>query len=321
MSGPDDRVAQTVPEEASPAPTPPRVSVVVPVYNDVARLRLCLEALARQSYPADRYDVLVVDNASTEDVTAAVPADARFRLLREERPGSYAARNTGLAATDAEVVAFTDSDCLPMDDWLEAGVGALTADTTVDAVGGRIELTFRSGRPVSPAEHFEAVGGFPQERYVREMSFAATANLFVRRAALDRVGSFDERLRSGGDVDFGKRLTGAGGRLVYDAAPVVQHPARHTWAQLRAKTVRVSRGVSDRTGSGDRARTVRRAGRDLRSAATVWLRVWLMPQPDQAVGKLAYAAAFSYVRLLRVRTYVWRDVSAAARRRLRRGHR
>lgn len=286
----------------------PRVSVVVPVYNDVARLRQCLAALARQSYPVDRYDVVVVDNASTEDLAPALPADARFRLLREEQPGSYAARNTGLAATDAEVLAFTDSDCLPQDDWLEAGVRALTADPAVDAVGGRIVLTFRNGRPTSPAEHYEAVVGFPQERYVRDMSFAATANLFVRREAMDRVGGFDARLRSGGDVAFGKRLTGAGGRLVYDATPVVEHPARHSWAQLRAKTVRVAQGVSDRTGGLDRVATLRRGGRDLRSAAAVWLRVWTMPTPDRPVDKLRYAAAFCYVRLLRARVYLRRDL-------------
>lgn len=306
MSGPYDE--RSVGAPAPPVPVLPRVSVIIPVYNDVARLRRCLEALARQTYPADRYDVVVVDNASTEDLSEVLPDAAGFRLLREERPGSYAARNKGVAATDAEVLAFTDSDCLPMDDWLAAGVRALTADPTADAVGGRIVLTFRSGRPVSPAEHFEAVTGFPQERYVQEMSFAATANLFVRRTALARVGPFDEQLKSGGDVDFGKRLTAAGGRLVYDGAPVVEHPARHTWSQLRAKTVRVARGVSDRTGGLDRAGTLRRGVRDLRSAATVWLRVWTMPQPDTVVGRLRYAAAFSYVRLLRVRVYLLSDL-------------
>lgn len=309
MSSPDNDEGPTR-APAAPGLALPRVSVIVPVYNDVVRLRRCLAALARQSYPADRYDVLVVDNGSTEDLAPAVPDVAGFRLLREERPGSYAARNTGLAATDAELLAFTDSDCLPMDDWLEAGVRALTVDPTVDAVGGRILLTFRSGGPVSPAEHFEAVTGFPQERYVREMSFAATANLFVRRAALDRVGPFDEQLKSGGDVEFGKRLTAGGGRLRYDAGPVVEHPARHTWGQLRIKTVRVAQGVSDRTGGLDRAGTLRRAARDLRSAATVWLRVWTMPQPDRAAARLRYAAAFSYVRLLRVRVYLLSDLFA-----------
>lgn len=287
----------------------PTVCVIVPVYNDVARLRRCLESLEQQSYPRPLYDVVVVDNGSTEDVRAALPPGSTVRVLREDTPGSYAARNTGLAATDADVLAFTDSDCVVQPGWLESGARALAQDPSVDAVGGRIELTFRTGRPVSPAEHFEAVTGFPQQRYVEEMSFAATANLFVRRSALERVGPFDEQLRSGGDVDFGKRLVASGGRLVYDAAPVVQHPARHTWGQLRAKTVRVAEGVSDRTGGLDRSGTLRRAGRDLRSAATVWLRVWTMPQPGRVVDKVKYAAAFSYVRLLRMRVYLAKDLT------------
>ena len=77
------------------------------------------------AYPADRFDVVVVDNASTEDVAAAVPADERFTLLVEPRRGSYAARNTGLGVARGEVLAFTDADCRPDPDWLTEAVAEL----------------------------------------------------------------------------------------------------------------------------------------------------------------------------------------------------
>ncbi|MDD9205639.1 glycosyltransferase, partial [Georgenia sp. 10Sc9-8] len=66
-------------------PPLPTVSVVVPVRNDVERLRRCLDLLRRQDYPPDRYEVIVVDNNSTDDIAGAVPSDPRFRLVHEGR--------------------------------------------------------------------------------------------------------------------------------------------------------------------------------------------------------------------------------------------
>ena len=79
----------------------PPVSVIVPVKDGAAALDRCLTALDAQDYPG-RAQVVVVDNASTEDVGAAVAAHPGVALLREERRGSYAARNTGLAAATGE---------------------------------------------------------------------------------------------------------------------------------------------------------------------------------------------------------------------------
>src|SRR5690606_16589320 len=97
--------------------TMPTVTVVVPVYNDVQRLRTCVAALLAQDYPAERVEVLVVDNASDVDVSVALPAgETRVRLLHESRRGSYAARNRALTEATGEVLAFTDADCLPRPD-------------------------------------------------------------------------------------------------------------------------------------------------------------------------------------------------------------
>src|SRR5690606_10599748 len=113
------------------------VTVIVPVYNDVARLRTCLTALAAQDYPADLLDVIVADNASSEDVRVALPADDdRFTIVHEARQGSYAARNTGWGHARGEILAFTDSDCLPRADWISRAVAALHAPDAPDAVGG-----------------------------------------------------------------------------------------------------------------------------------------------------------------------------------------
>ena len=283
--------------------TLPTVSVIIPVRDGAAGLTLCLAAIARQSYPRDLLDVVVVDNGSREDLSRALPADPRFALIREERPGSYAARNAGLAHATGEVLAFTDGDCIPDQEWIERGVEALSAEPRPDAIGGRIHLTFPAGRPANGPQHFEDVLGFPQQRYVEELSFSATANLMVWRDASDRVGPFDPTLRSGGDLDWGRRLVAGGGVLRYADAAVVDHPARDTWGELGRKTVRVAQGISDQRSDDDLAtgRIVRDVAHELRTAVSIWWRVWRQPRPTGTRAKVEFAAATSYVRFLRAR--------------------
>src|SRR3989338_7815520 len=109
-------------------PAKPFVSVVVPVYNDNVRLKKALEALERQSYPADRYEVLVVDNASEDDVRSIMSAYPRVKYLFEGKRGPASARNRGVREAKGEIIAFTDSDCIPRPDWIERGVAAVRSN-------------------------------------------------------------------------------------------------------------------------------------------------------------------------------------------------
>src|SRR5918998_5105397 len=103
----------------------PFVSVIVPVYNDQEDLVLCLEALENQTYPKDRYEVVVVDNGSKESIEPVVSRFTCASAAREDRPGTYAARKNGLRLARGEIIAFTDADCIPTPQWLEKGVGKL----------------------------------------------------------------------------------------------------------------------------------------------------------------------------------------------------
>lgn len=298
--------------------TLPTVSVIIPVYNDAAALRRCLTALEAQDYPADLLQVLVVDNASTEDVGAALPADPRFQLLHESRRGSYAARNTGVRSATGKVLAFTDGDCVPRPDWVRQGVRALSAEPRPDAIGGAIELFFPHGaEPRTGPEHFEVRHEFQQRKYIEEWSFAATANVFVTREVFDRVGPFDAALQSGGDTDWGTRLVASGGRLVYAPEVVVDHPARSDWRELGRKSRRVANGIADRTKHLGRRALAHRAYREARGGLSIWLRVWdgSHPAPDGVAAKVRYAAAFSFVRALRVGVHARRVAAGRPTRR------
>jgi len=225
----------------------PDVSVVIPVLGDAERLALCLDALDRQTLPAARFEVIVADNARDRDeaVAAAVAAHApRARLVHEPRPGSYAARNRGIADARGAIVAFTDADCVPRPDWLERGVAALSADPGIGLVGGRIEVVPRDPRRRRAAETYDLVFGFPQERFVRELGFAATANAFTRREVLAAVGPFRDDLQSGGDWEWGQRV-GRSFKVAYAPDAVVDHPARATVRELATKQRRIELGRAD----------------------------------------------------------------------------
>lgn len=223
------------------------ICVVVPVHDDRDALRRCLAALRAQDVDAASFEVVVCDNASTRDPVAASDLEGAehpsIRLLAVAEPGSYNARNRCLEATDAPLLAFTDADCTPRPGWLREGLAALEI-SGADLVAGKVE-TYTQHVPPTPIELFEQETAFPQQRYVEEMAFGVTANLFVRRAVFDAVGPFDERLFSGGDRELCTRAVSAGHRIAYGAGAVVDHPARATLAEIAAKARRVLIGARD----------------------------------------------------------------------------
>jgi glycosyltransferase involved in cell wall biosynthesis len=219
------------------------VSVVIPVHNSAAELRLCLAALERQTCPRDAYEIIVVDNASTESLAAVRRDFPGVRWATESRPGSYAARNRGLALATGEIVAFTDADCRPHADWIEQGAAALaTAGATL--AGGHVELTGPADRPLNAYELIEmstsALGN--QRRTIETFGYAVTANLFTYRAVFARVGPFDATLRSSGDREWTQRAVRRGERLVYAANAAVDHPRRGSFCFHATKRRRLMGG-------------------------------------------------------------------------------
>lgn len=287
----------------------PRVTVIIPVHDDAERLVRCLAALRAQTYPGP-VEIVVVDNASRQDVATALPAEPPVRLVHEPRPGSYRARNAGVAVATGELLAFTDADCRPAPRWLERAVERLDGDPTIDAVGGRIALVFRDGAaPTTGPELYEERHTFRQDRYVGEWSFSATANLVTRSDTFGRVGPFDAGLLSGGDLDWGRRLAAAGGRMVYDPEVVVEHPSRPGWRDLVTKSARVAGGLADRQAGAGRAARLRAARHDLRSALAVWRTVWHDEGLARPRDRLAYGAAYTTARGVRSWTQLRRALT------------
>lgn len=285
----------------------PFASVVVPVYNDAARLMACLRALGQQTYPADRYEVIVVDNGSdvavAPMVTAALPS---ARVVNESQPGSYAARNRGLAMAQGEVIALTDSDCLPAAQWLEEGVRALVQTPNCGLVGGRIDVLFADPADPTPVEILSALTARRQAQFIGVDHFGETANLFTFRAVVEKVGPFEPGLRARGDVVFGQRVFAAGYRQVYADRAVVTHPAPRSLRELRRRTARMVGGKYDvrrlvpgpapvtRTGSTDARNVPRLAARIWRSKEIRRLKRW------RVLGVLVFVQGVAFCERFRL---------------------
>ncbi len=224
----------------------PFVSVIIPVYNDAIRLEKCLKALEAQRYASDRYEVVVVDNGSSEPMQPTISKFKHAVAAYEAQPGSYAARNKGIELAKADVLAFTDGDCIPHEDWLANGVQTLAQNAGCGLVGGRIDIFFADEKRPTAVELFDALWGFPQEEYISIDQYAVTANLITRRDVFEKVGLFNSRLKSGGDREWGERVVAAGYKVVYGDDVCVGHPARRTLSELARKIVRVSGGRFDR---------------------------------------------------------------------------
>lgn len=213
-----------------------RVSVVIPHYQDLAGLELCLGALARQTHPPDDFEIIVADNNSPEGETAVAEVIAgRARLIVVTDKGAGPARNGGVTLARGEILAFTDSDCVPEPQWLAEGLAALPA---YDFIGGRVTVLVKDPERLTGAEAFERVFAFDFKTYITKKGFTGAGNLFCSRAVFDKVGGFRSVVSE--DVEWSNRARGLGLRLGYAPRAIVGHPARRTWDELWTKWRRVN---------------------------------------------------------------------------------
>lgn len=222
----------------------PRVSVIIPTRNGAHRLPDLLAALERQTADPASFEILLVDDASTDDTADVVGRSGSAQLLRSEQHlGCAGASNLALVHARGSIVAFTDDDTIPADDWIERG-SALFPDGGPDVVGGHIELFTHD--PPSVAEMVDLGKGYLDQHAMVEEGYAATANAWVRREVIERVGGFRE-IFSGQDQDrdLVERAVASGARLTYAPDVIVRHPARASVLELARKEYRLARGASE----------------------------------------------------------------------------
>ena len=135
----------------------PFISVIIPTYNRSALLSQTVETFLAQDYPAEKWELLLVDNASTDDtwsvITKLASRDDRIRGLKESRKGAHFARNSGAVAARGGILYFTDDDMLAEPNLLSAIIEGFEADPKVASVTGKVLPRWDTEPPVWVLEH------------------------------------------------------------------------------------------------------------------------------------------------------------------------
>jgi glycosyltransferase involved in cell wall biosynthesis len=211
----------------------PPISVVVPAFQASATIERCLAALARQTLAHEQYEVIVVDDGSTDDTAnRATRSGARVvRLARNQGPAQ--ARNAGVAAARGEIVVFTDSDCEPTNSFL-AALTAPLRDASIAATKGTYASNQRTLVPRFVQLEYES--RYRHTAAASKVDFIDTYAACYRREDLLRSGGFDPRFRVCEDQELSFRLAEAGlhMRFVPDARTYHQH-AETMWDYVRKK--------------------------------------------------------------------------------------
>ena len=223
-----------------------KVSVIVPVWNDERRVVKCINALKNQQFVPEAYEIIIIDNGSTDRTFEEIQGIEGITVLQELKPGSYAARNKGLSVAKGHYVAFTDSDCVPDKNWLASLIECAETQRDIGVVAGDVSFFKDEADEIDDASlAYESFFSMNQEEYARK-GVCITANWLSKKKTLLELGGFNAKLKSGGDHDMAKRLTNNGLSVVFCKQAVVAHPARNKQEILK-KRRRVIGGSWDKT--------------------------------------------------------------------------
>lgn len=224
------------------------ISVIIPVYKDKNRLLGLLNSLNSQTLELNKWEVIVVNNDPEKslDISALVNPLYKLKILNEKTPGSYAARNKGIKEAKGDILAFTDSDCLPDKNWLLNAYKNFEKDANrkIGILTGPIPLFFKNPLALSDAEVYEKYTGFTTESYASEGK-AVTANWFSYAAVIHEFGGFNPELKSNGDSELSGKIS-TKYSVFFQKDIIVNHPARYTTEELVSKYRRLLGGTYTR---------------------------------------------------------------------------
>ncbi len=216
------------------------LSVVVPTRNRADKLGVCLDSLLAQDFRADGYEIIVVDDGSTDATPQVVQQriDAKpnvaITLVQQSPQGPNAARNAGFAASRGDPVCFVDDDVQAPAPWLSTMAAGFVDYPDAPAFAARVRLRLEHPRRRDCPRHPYAASLELGDTDLRVPS-AVGAAIAVRRKTVNAVGPFDPWTTGGDDTEWFDRLSASGGYLMYLGRASVWH--RRTASDLRAWTI------------------------------------------------------------------------------------
>lgn len=230
-------------------------SIIIPIFRDLDRLKLCLDRFAKMSHAGFDFEVIVVNNDPDHPILCLDPNQYPYSLkeIHQSIPGSYAARNKGIQESVGKILGFTDSDCLPSEDWLAVAFNHFSKKENqgTGILTGPVPLFYKNPNSLSDAEVYEKYTGFTTEAYAKE-GHAITANWFSPALVIKEFGGFNDKLKSNGDSELSGRISKKY-KIVYSPNLIVHHPARYLTNELVSKYKRLLGGAYTRRFQGNKA--------------------------------------------------------------------
>lgn len=232
----------------------PYISVIIPTYNRKEMLKKCLKSVLSVNYPKYRYEVIVIDDGSTDGTYEFLMEVAKehqnLRILRQENRGPAAARNLGIRNAKGEILFFTDDDCVVPKDWIKIFLEVFEEYPEIAGVGGYLEApneilksnifaryeSLMSEILYKPRSTGFYIGGV-------ETPCVVTNNCAYKKEVLKEVGGFDENfsVAAGEDADLKLRICLKGYKLAY--VPIkVEHYHEYTFNRFIKQTITRKRG-------------------------------------------------------------------------------
>ena len=224
---------------------PPEVSIIIGSHNRSQSLRRTLESLCQLEYAQNGFEVIVVDDGSTDGTSHMLDKFSQrvpfpFRYGRQKNEGISSARNRGIKMSRGEILAFTDDDCIVASDWLKHLTAHLNSDD-VGVVGGpekipRTSPLLSRGVGYIVNSFIGAAGLFRGEGLRLGIFYPKGCNMALPKRVLHQVGLFDEKLMPGEDVELGYRIRKAGYKIKYAPDATVVHQRKISLREFLTKT-------------------------------------------------------------------------------------
>ena len=227
----------------------PQVSVIVPIYNGQEDLPDLINCIQEQTYPKDKVEYLLVNNNSQDDTSKilnqatleAKKIGINFQVLNENNiQSSYAARNQGIRQAKGEILAFTDADCRPLNNWVEELVKPFV-DEKIGIVVGEIDALPGN----SFLEKYAERNSVLSQKFLLEhpfLPYGQTANLGIRSIIFTKIGLFRPYLTTGGDADICWRIQQETDyKLTFAPKGIIRHRHRSNFKELKSQWQRYGR--------------------------------------------------------------------------------
>jgi len=214
------------------------ISFIIPVYKDYTGLQRTVRSIRKQTVTGYTIEIIVVNDGGDKEVKNVCQQEKVKMVEVIPNSGSYYARNRGLEHSAGQFIAFIDADVYVPQGWLTKALEKLGSYLYL---AGEVDIDKKGNQGIT--QQFEIYNSFPIKTYFETEHFGVTAGILVRRQLIEKVGGFDQRLRSSGDREFGKKVYDSMGKQaqVYLDSPALIHPPR-TLHQFLKKIKRIKKG-------------------------------------------------------------------------------